>query len=208
MKLSITSLILLSAALFTSAEFTAAGRNLKPKTKSTSGGLRTSKTKDSSSSTEAQFQSFQVEINERWAEFDSAELTTTSNVDGGMRNILFHYGVTPYFDGDSSWYSGLSLDTDYFVPFVSDQLENGNSTEICLQAVELSNWLDTKVAYKVAFPELLYPCLHDAADVYREAGTGLCESACFSDTLSLEDKLKQPCFNALMYTIYYAQYGE
>ncbi|GMI55079.1 hypothetical protein ScalyP_jg9438 [Parmales sp. scaly parma] len=50
MKLSITSLIPLSAALFTSAEFTAVGRNLKPKTKSTSGGLRTSKTKGSSSS--------------------------------------------------------------------------------------------------------------------------------------------------------------
>jgi len=208
MKLSITSLILLSAALFTSAEFTAAGRNLKPKTKSTSGGLRTSKTKDSSSSTEAQFQSFQVQINERWAEFDSAELNTTSNVDGGMRNILFHYGVTPYFDGDSSWYSGLSLDTDYFVPFVSDQLENGNSKEICLEAVEESTLLVTDPDYMSAFPRENFSCLHDAADVYRYAGTGLCESACFSDTLLLEDKLKQPCFNALMYTIYYAQYGE
>jgi len=208
MKLSITSLIPLSAALFASAEFTAAGRNLKPKTKSTSGGLRTSKTKDSSSSTEAQFQSFQVQINERWAEFDSAELNTTSNVDGGMRNILFHYGVTPYFDGDSSWYSGLSLDTDYFVPFIANEIENGNSTETCLLAVELSHSLDNDPDYMSKFPKENFSCLHDAADVYCYAGKYLCELPCFSDTLSLEDKLKQPCFNALMYTIYFANYGE
>ena len=190
----------------------------------TARSLKSSKSSSSSSSKRGRspkskstksFEFAQEAINEIWDfALNNRTLNSTSAVVGEIRDTAFHYGVTPYFAGNSEDYEEISLNIDYAAPYVAAILEGDDCPPspypctlegLCLITAESSIRVTQPNS---GFPIDDAPCFYQMAELFAaefaDPVSQCASNSCFGG--QVDDEPTNECYSFQVTTALFAGY--